>query len=63
METKDLHAIWSAPDNSQLTSKQYTVRVPIRVAAQLGRNWGNVPSEDHDGINRRSSSKCLRPIR
>ncbi|HNP84366.1 MAG TPA: hypothetical protein PKN47_23130 [Nitrospira sp.] len=35
METKDLHAIWSAPDNSQLTSKQYTVRVPIRVAAQL----------------------------
>lgn len=35
METKDLHAIWSAPDNSQLTSKQYTVRVPLSVAAQL----------------------------
>lgn len=35
METKDLHAIWSAPDHSRLTAKQYTIRLPIRVAAQL----------------------------
>ncbi len=35
MNTKDLHAIWNAPDHSRLTSKQYTVRLPIRVAAQL----------------------------
>lgn len=35
MNTKDLHAIWNAPDNSRLTAKQYTVRLPIRVAAQL----------------------------
>jgi len=35
MNTKDLHSIWNAPDNSRLTSKQYTVRLPIRVAAQL----------------------------
>lgn len=35
MQTKDLHAIWNAPDNSRLTAKQYTVRLPIRVAAQL----------------------------
>ncbi len=35
MNTKDLHTIWNAPDNSRLTTKQYTVRLPIRVAAQL----------------------------
>ncbi|MDL1889213.1 hypothetical protein FBQ96_06470 [Nitrospirales bacterium NOB] len=35
MNTRDLHAIWNAPDNSRLTAKQYTVRLPIRVAAQL----------------------------
>ena len=35
MQTKDLHAIWNAPDHSRLTAKQYTVRLPIRVAAQL----------------------------
>lgn len=35
MNTKDLHAVWNAPDNSRLTAKQYTVRLPVRVAAQL----------------------------
>lgn len=35
MRTTDLHSIWDAPDHSRLTSKQYTVRLPIRVAAQL----------------------------
>jgi len=35
MNTRDLHSIWNAPDNSRLTTKQYTVRLPIRVAAQL----------------------------
>lgn len=35
MKAKDLHTIWDAPDNSRLTAKQYTVRLPIRVAAQL----------------------------
>jgi hypothetical protein len=35
MNTKDLHSIWNAPDHSRLTAKQYTVRLPIRVAAQL----------------------------
>lgn len=35
MKAKDLHTIWDAPDNSRLTSKQFTVRLPIRVAAQI----------------------------
>ncbi len=35
MKAKDLLTIWDAPDNSRLTSKQFTVRLPIRVAAQI----------------------------
>lgn len=35
MNTKDLHSIWNKPDHSRLTAKQYTVRLPIPVAAQL----------------------------
>jgi len=35
MKTTDLHSIWNAPDHSRLTTKQYTVRLPIFVAAQL----------------------------
>jgi hypothetical protein len=57
MNTKDLHAIWNAPDHSRLTSKQYTVRLPIRVAAQLAAIGRNVSSEDHDGLDWRSFSQ------
>jgi hypothetical protein len=35
MKTKDLLTVWEAPDNSQLTVKQYTIRLPIRVAAAI----------------------------
>jgi hypothetical protein len=35
MKTRDLHAIWDAPDHSRLTTKQFTVRLPVRVAAQI----------------------------
>lgn len=35
MKARDLLTIWDAPDNSRLTLKQFTVRLPIRVAAQI----------------------------
>lgn len=35
MKSKDLLTIWGAPDNTQLTAKQYTIRLPILVAAQI----------------------------
>ena len=35
MKTRDLLTVWEAPDNSQLTAKQYTIRLPIRVAAAI----------------------------
>jgi hypothetical protein len=35
MKPPDLHLLWSAPDNSRLTAKQYSFRLPVHVAAQL----------------------------
>lgn len=35
MKASDLVTIWSAPDNSRLTPKQYSFRLPVHVAAKL----------------------------
>jgi hypothetical protein len=35
MKSSDLHKVWSATDNSRLTSKQYSFRLPVHVAAKL----------------------------
>lgn len=35
MKAKDLHVVWSAPDNSRLTAKQFSFRLPVHVAAKL----------------------------
>lgn len=35
MKPIDLVTLWSAPDHTQLTAKQYTIRLPIPVAAQI----------------------------
>lgn len=35
MKTSNLVDIWKAPDNTRLTSKQYSFRLPVHVAAKL----------------------------
>lgn len=35
MEPKDLVKFWGAPDNSQLTKKQYAMRFPVHVMAKV----------------------------
>lgn len=35
MKAKDLATLWSRPDNSRLTKKQVSVRLPTHVAARL----------------------------
>ena len=35
MEPKDLVKVWEAPDNSQLTPKQISIRLPLHVAAKI----------------------------
>lgn len=35
MKAKDLASVWAAPDNSRLTAKQSSFRLPVHVAAKL----------------------------
>ena len=35
MKPADLHKVWSAPDNSRLTGKQQSFRLPVHVAAKI----------------------------
>lgn len=34
-KTAELHSFWSLPDNSRLTSKQYSFRLPVHMAAKI----------------------------
>lgn len=35
IKSADLTKLWAAPDNTRLTSKQYSFRLPVHVAAKL----------------------------
>lgn len=35
MQTSHLHDLWAAPDNSRLTPKQFSLRLPVHVAAKI----------------------------
>jgi len=35
MKTSTLHNVWSSPDNTRLTSKQFSFRLPVHVAAKI----------------------------
>lgn len=35
MKSSDLHNLWDGPDNSRLTPKQFSFRLPVHVAAKL----------------------------
>ena len=35
MKTEDLLKVWNAPDNSRLTPKQMSIRLPIHVSASI----------------------------
>ncbi len=35
MQTKDLVKLWNAPDNTKLTPKQMSIRLPLHVAAKV----------------------------
>lgn len=35
MKAVDLVTVWGAPDNSRVTAKQYSFRLPVHVAAKL----------------------------
>lgn len=35
MKSSDLHSLWSSPDNTRVTNKQYSFRLPVHVAAKI----------------------------
>lgn len=35
MKTSHLHDLWAGPDNSRLTNKQFSFRLPVHIAAKL----------------------------
>ena len=35
MKSSDLHSLWTTPDNSRVTSRQYSFRLPVHVAAKI----------------------------
>src|SRR5258706_382971 len=35
MKSAHLHGLWDTPDNSRLTSKQFSFRLPVHVAAKI----------------------------
>lgn len=63
MKTKDLLTVWEAPDNSQLTVKQYTIRLPIRVAAAISALCDLYPKKTRTEIIGELLSTALDEIR
>lgn len=35
MKTSHLHDLWAGPDNSRLTTKQFSFRLPVHIAAKI----------------------------
>jgi hypothetical protein len=35
MKTDQLHDLWTSPDNTRLTSKQFSFRLPVHIAAKI----------------------------
>lgn len=45
MKASDLVTVWSAADNSRLTAKQFSFRLPVHVAAKLAALEGMYPTK------------------
>jgi hypothetical protein len=50
MDPKDLVKVWDAPDHSQLTPKQITIRLPILAAAKISAFCEMYPSKSKSQI-------------
>ena len=50
MKPADLSKVWSAPDNSRLTPKQQSFRLPVHVAAKLNALCETFPNKSKTEI-------------
>jgi len=62
MKAKDVLNIWSAPDNSRLTTKQLSVRLPVHVAARINALCDMYPNKTKTEIIGDLLSMALREI-
>lgn len=50
MKTAHLHDLWAAPDNTRLTSKQFSFRLPVHVAAKIAALCDIYPQKNRTQI-------------
>lgn len=50
MKPKDLLSVWSAPDNSRVTNKQFSFRLPVHVAARVAALCEMYPNKSRTQI-------------
>lgn len=50
MKANHLHDVWSAPDNTRLTSKQFSFRLPTHVAAKIAALCEMYPTKNRTQI-------------
>jgi len=50
MKTANLHDLWSSPDNTRLTSKQFSFRLPTHVAAKIAALCEMYPTKNRTHV-------------
>lgn len=50
MKTEHLHDLWAGPDNSRLTTKQFSFRLPVHIAAKLAALCEMYPQKNRTQI-------------
>jgi len=50
MKSSSLHLIWSSPDNSRTTARQYSFRLPVHVAAKISALCDMYPNKTRTEI-------------
>lgn len=50
MKTQHLHDVWASPDNTRLTSKQFSFRFPVHIAAKIAALCEMYPQKNRTHI-------------
>ena len=50
MKTEHLHDLWAGPDNSRLTTKQFSFRLPVHIAAKIAALCDMYPQKNRTQI-------------
>ncbi|CAG4883402.1 conserved protein of unknown function [Georgfuchsia toluolica] len=50
MKTEHLHDIWAGPDNTRLTTKQFSFRFPVHIAAKIAALCDMYPQKNRTQI-------------